>query len=79
MIPEPYLSQWNVWLQGICKLLSFCVDRCIKPQGFGEIIFAECHHFSDASETGYGIVTYIIIIIIIITEFIVPKSTGSDQ
>jgi hypothetical protein len=35
------------------------VDRCIKPQGFGEIIFAECHHFSDASETGYGIVTYI--------------------
>ena len=41
------------------QLSVFSVERCIKPVGFGKIKHAQLHHFADASEGGYGTVTYI--------------------
>lgn len=38
---------------------SYRIDRCIKPKDFGEIASAQLHNFCDASETGYGVVTYL--------------------
>lgn len=38
------------------KLQGFKVDGCFKPVGFGS---AQSHHFVDASEKGYGVVTYL--------------------
>ena len=35
------------------------MDRCVKPDGFGSVIARQIHHFSDASATGYGQVTYL--------------------
>ncbi|XP_033106055.1 uncharacterized protein LOC117108202 [Anneissia japonica] len=32
---------------------------CLKPHGFGSQISAQMHHFSDASELGYGTASYI--------------------
>ncbi|XP_064638317.1 uncharacterized protein LOC135494330 [Lineus longissimus] len=58
-VPEPYLGQWRDWLQDLPKLSGFSADRCVKPQGFGEIASAALHHFSDASETGYGVASYL--------------------
>ena len=35
------------------------VQRCFKPADFGEVTSASLHHFSDASELGYGPCSYI--------------------
>ena len=38
------------------------MDRCIKPKAFGDVVTTELHHFSDASEIGYGAVSYLKIV-----------------
>eukprot|EP00112_Aurelia_sp_Birch-Aquarium-sp1_P012064 Seg2533.1 transcript_id=Seg2533.1/GoldUCD/mRNA.D3Y31 product="hypothetical protein" protein_id=Seg2533.1/GoldUCD/D3Y31 len=53
------LVQWNKWLQEVPKLEQFSVDRCLKPSCFGTVVCNELHHFSDASEQGYGAVSYL--------------------
>ena len=35
------------------------IARCYKPRGFERIINYSLHHFSDASECGYGQATYL--------------------
>ena len=34
-------------------------DRCFKPANFGTIAYSQLHHFSDASEIGFGSVSYL--------------------
>ncbi|XP_038565592.1 uncharacterized protein LOC119896177 [Micropterus salmoides] len=41
------------------SMSGFKVERCIKPKNFGTQVKAELHHFSDASQTGYGTVSYL--------------------
>ena len=41
------------------KLSQFSVDRCVKPAGFDYISSSQLHHFSDASESGFGSVSYL--------------------
>ena len=38
------------------------MDGCVKPDGFGSVISRQIHHFSDASATGCGQVTYLRIV-----------------
>ena len=40
------------------KLSQFSVDRCVKPAGFDFISSSQLHHFSDASEAGFGSVYF---------------------
>lgn len=35
------------------------MDRCFKPNDFGNPVNAELHHFSDASQEGYGTVSFL--------------------
>ena len=35
------------------------IPRCYKPTDFGQIVEYTLHHFSDASETGYGQASYL--------------------
>lgn len=42
------------------KLSDFGVDQCFKATHFGETVFVQLHHFCDASEEGYGTVTYLV-------------------
>ncbi|XP_028679645.2 uncharacterized protein LOC114668167 [Erpetoichthys calabaricus] len=42
-------------------LTDYKVNRCFKPTGFGTIKTAQMHHFADASEDGYGTVTYLVL------------------
>ena len=53
------LRHWNNWLIEMPKLEEFFVKRCIKVPEFGACVSHEIHHFSDASETGYGTVSYL--------------------
>ena len=38
---------------------SYKVERCIKPKNVSDIATAQLHNFCDASERGYGVVTYL--------------------
>lgn len=51
--------QWEQWYKDLSQLSDFKVSRCLKPLDFGPIVSAHFHTFSDASETGYGSVTYL--------------------
>lgn len=59
LIPQSFQLKWKKWLTDLEKVENFEVNRCIKPKDFGKITNAQLHHFSDASESGYGTVTYL--------------------
>ncbi|KAK2910703.1 hypothetical protein Q8A73_008418 [Channa argus] len=42
------------------QLTDFGIERCFKPKDFGQTVSAQLHHFADASENGYGTVTYLV-------------------
>ena len=58
-VPESQLMRWQKWMAELPKLASFAVRRSVKPDDFGEIESAQLHHFSDASNYGYGTVSYL--------------------
>ena len=53
------LNTWTSWLEQLPRLAEFKLRRSFAPKGFGVISSAQLHHFSDASDTGYGVVTYL--------------------
>ena len=58
-IPPQYTPRWENWLLDLPKLSSFSISRCLMPAEFGQIASSQLHHFSDASEDGYGSVSYL--------------------
>jgi hypothetical protein len=58
-IPDMHKRRWQQWISELPKLESLSVDRCFKPVDFGEIMTTQLLHFSDASQSGYGTVSYI--------------------
>lgn len=59
-VPEHLAQQWTKWTDELQQLTDFGVSRCFKPPEFGKAVEARLHHFSDACETGYGTVTYLV-------------------
>lgn len=59
VIPHVLTKQWAGWLEDLHKVARFKIDRCIKPNDFGNPLTIQLHHFSDASEVGYGAVSYL--------------------
>ena len=53
------MHRWQTWLQELPKLEQLSIDRCFKTPNFGEITSTQLHHFADASQQGYGAVTYL--------------------
>ena len=51
--------EWEKWLQTLPTVESLSIPRCIKPVEFGKVHESSLHHFSDASDFGYGQVSYI--------------------
>ncbi|XP_039456650.1 uncharacterized protein LOC120433807 [Oreochromis aureus] len=58
-IPAEMAQTWQKWVEDLVLLNKFSISRCVTPKGFGEIKSAQLHHFCDASETGYGAVSYL--------------------
>ncbi|XP_006819913.1 uncharacterized protein LOC102808185 [Saccoglossus kowalevskii] len=59
-IPAAQVEHWNKWVSSLPELeKNFSVPRCLKPTGFRVPMSSELHHFSDASDVGYGVVSYI--------------------
>ena len=59
VVPDEHLKNWQQWLRDLPRLEEFSVNRCFKPSGFGDASSCELHHLSDASQVGYGAVTYL--------------------
>ena len=58
-IPTEYSARWQRWLTDLPKLSQFTIERFLKPANFGNIVTSQLHHLSDASETGFGSVSYL--------------------
>jgi hypothetical protein len=50
---------WAKWLSELPQLQDVLLDRCLVPDGFDDVASAELHHYSDASQKGYGAVSYL--------------------
>ncbi|KAK2549842.1 hypothetical protein P5673_029664 [Acropora cervicornis] len=51
--------RWQHWLVGLFKLSEFSVECCLKMNPFSIINSSQLHHFANASEIGYGSVSYL--------------------
>ena len=58
-IPLEYNVRWQKWLIDLPMLSKLAIDHCFKPANFGTIAYSQLHHFSDASEIGFGSVSYL--------------------
>ena len=58
-IPDEYRSAWLRSLEDVPKLSQLSIPRCYKPSDFEVSKSSELHNFSDASESGYGSVSYL--------------------
>lgn len=58
-VPALFSKHWSDWLSEFQQISGFKVERCVKPQDFGTSLKAQLHHFSDASQAGYGTVSYL--------------------
>ena len=58
-IDEKSSYEWQKWKNNLSMVEDIKIPRRYKPRGFQRTINYSFHHFSDASECGYGQVTYL--------------------
>ena len=58
-MPEDLLKDWNKWKENLTLLNHVTIPRCYFPGGCSLHATFQLHHFSDASEVGYGTVSYL--------------------
>ena len=59
IVQQDVQSDWKKWVEQMNQLEDLPISRCIQTAYFGEIKSVTFHHFSDASENGYGQCSYI--------------------
>ncbi|XP_053186963.1 uncharacterized protein LOC128370707 [Scomber japonicus] len=59
LLPDELRPRWEEWKSGVLSLSRVSIPRCYHPQDFGKIERVELHHFSDASNIGYGACSYL--------------------
>ena len=52
-------QDWRNWIAKLKHIEKLHARRCVKPDNFGKVVNVSLHHFSDASELGYGQCSYI--------------------
>ena len=58
-MPEDMQIQWRKWEKKLQQLDQISLEQCFKPVNFGTVIESTLHHLLDASEYGYGQVSYL--------------------
>ena len=62
VVSDDYIIAWEKWKKELQLLENLKMERCFKPSKFAKVIDCSLHHFSDASQDGYGQVTYLRIV-----------------
>ena len=60
-LPDTVVKSWKRWISSLPQLEKFGVDRCVKSKQFGLPVYAQLHHFADASEDAYGTTSYLLL------------------
>ena len=58
-VPEDCSKQWKLWVADLQIIDQYNVPRSVLPDRLSGVSTLEIHHFSDASERGYGVVSYL--------------------
>ena len=58
-IKPEHQARWNAWLTELPNVEQLHIPRCFKPSSKEEIRLTQLHNFSDASQSGYGAVSYL--------------------
>ena len=58
-VTDDVKKEWNKFITRLKHVDELYVRRCIRPDDFWKISDISMHHFSDASEQGYGQCSYI--------------------
>ena len=58
-VPAELKAKWERWRSNLPLLQEFSVPRRYKPKNLGHVTKRELHHFSDASNKGYGQCSYL--------------------
>ena len=58
-VSDQVRSRWEKWISELLHVGSLSVPRCYKPANFGNVTNVQLHHFSDASNKGYGQCSYL--------------------
>lgn len=58
-LSDEVVERWRDWLDSLCHLQAIRIPRSFVPAGFSATQLVELHHFSDASDQGYGQCSYI--------------------
>lgn len=58
-LPDSLHARWEQWKRDLHRLKEIAIPRCYHPPDFGNIVRVELHHFSDASNIGYGACSYL--------------------
>ncbi|XP_011669772.2 uncharacterized protein LOC100889397 [Strongylocentrotus purpuratus] len=56
-VPDEHHSRWLKWKEWLPLMSNFRVSRCFRP--FDDVNEYQLHHFCDASESAYGVVSYL--------------------
>lgn len=59
LISNQLRPRWEQWRDELRLLEDLKIPRCYKPEEFGDPKVVELHHFSDASQAGYGQCSYL--------------------
>ena len=59
LYPQDNFPSWKQWLDYQSNIENLTVSRCLKPGNFGNLRSAQLYHFLDASEDGYGAISYL--------------------
>ena len=58
-VPEELRARWERWRSELRLLEEMKIEKCYKPNEYGELKSIEIHHFSEASADGYGQCSYL--------------------
>lgn len=58
-LPQAVSDQWMEWTSSLESIKGLSIPRCLKPKNYGAQKSAQLHHFADASDSGYGSLSYI--------------------
>jgi len=57
-LPIDLRSKWSAWIESLRSFSVIKVPRCLKLDDVDDVVM-ELHHFSDASQRGYGSCSYL--------------------